>query len=449
MAVDVLVLGAGAGGMTAAAAAAALGLRVLLCEATDQVGGTTATSAGTVWIPMSDQAREAGVDDSRAKARSYLQALVGEDAKIDVFLDTGATALRFLELHTDLRFALVPRHPDYRQEVPGAVDGGRALAAVPYDGRLLGAEFRRIRPPREEFLALGGMMVGKDDIAPLTAPLSSWRSFRHSAALLARYAMDRLGYPRGTRLVMGNALVARLYSTLRRSAVDVRFLTHATRLLAEQGRVDRRRDHRTRRQRADRGEVRRRAGLRRGRLHCAASAGLRAQPGRRHRPRAGQRRPAGDRPPERRVLDAGVGLPRQGRAAARLSAYHPRPRQARLHRGRRGRRALHQRGALVPRLRAGDEGEGARAPIAVPLLPAVRRASAAQVRPRRGAARRARAGPAPALGLPALRRRLAGARRAARDPGRGARAHRRALQRRCRARRGCGVRQGRLIARPD
>jgi len=148
MAVDVLVLGAGAGGMTAAAAAAALGLRVLLCEATDQVGGTTATSAGTVWIPMSDQAREAGVDDSRAKARTYLQALVGSDGKIDVFLDTGPTALRFLERHTDLRFALVPRHPDYRQEVPGAVNGGRALAAVAYDGRLLGAEFRRIRPPR-------------------------------------------------------------------------------------------------------------------------------------------------------------------------------------------------------------------------------------------------------------------------------------------------------------
>ena len=238
MAVDVLVLGAGAGGMAAAAAASALGLRVMLCEATDQVGGTTATSAGTVWIPMSDQAREAGVDDSRAKARSYLQALVaGEDGKIDVFLDTGATALRFLERHTDLRFALVPRHPDYRQEIPGAVNGGRALAAVPYDGRLLGAEFRRIRPPREEFLALGGMMVGKDDIAPLIAPLSSWRSFRHSAALLGRYAMDRLRYPRGTRLVMGNALVARLYSTLRRRAVEVRFLTHATRLLVEQGRV--------------------------------------------------------------------------------------------------------------------------------------------------------------------------------------------------------------------
>ncbi|HEX6689580.1 MAG TPA: FAD-dependent oxidoreductase [Burkholderiales bacterium] len=234
---DVLVLGAGAGGMTAAAAAAAMGLRVLLCEATDQVGGTTATSAGTVWIPLSDQAREAGVDDSRANAHAYLRTLAGGGGMIDAFLDTGPVALRYLERNTELRFALVPRHPDYRQEAPGAVVGGRALAAAPYDGRLLGAEFRRIRAPREEFLALGGMMVGKDDIAPLVEPLSSWRSFRHSAALLGRYAADRLRYPRGTRLVMGNALVARLYATLRRLAVEMRFSTRATRLLVDGGRV--------------------------------------------------------------------------------------------------------------------------------------------------------------------------------------------------------------------
>src|SRR5688572_388673 len=237
MAVDVLVLGAGAGGMAAAAAASALGLRVMVCEATEQVGGTTATSAGTVWVPLNDHARDAGVEDSRANARAYLRALAGDGAMIDAFLDTGAAALRFFEANTELRFTLVPRHPDYRQEIPGAVTGGRALAAMPYDGRLLGAEFRRIRAPREEFLALGGMMVGKDDVAPLVGPLSSWRSFRHCAALLTRYGMDRLRYPRGTRLVMGNALVARLYATLRSKSVAVRFATHATRLLLEDGRI--------------------------------------------------------------------------------------------------------------------------------------------------------------------------------------------------------------------
>jgi phytoene dehydrogenase-like protein len=42
--VDVLVVGAGAAGMTSALVCALQGLDVLLCEKSDQVGGTTATS---------------------------------------------------------------------------------------------------------------------------------------------------------------------------------------------------------------------------------------------------------------------------------------------------------------------------------------------------------------------------------------------------------------------
>ncbi len=49
--VDLLVLGAGAGGMTAALVAAVHGLDVLLAEKTAVVGGTTAISAGSVWVP--------------------------------------------------------------------------------------------------------------------------------------------------------------------------------------------------------------------------------------------------------------------------------------------------------------------------------------------------------------------------------------------------------------
>jgi succinate dehydrogenase/fumarate reductase flavoprotein subunit len=64
--VDVLAIGAGMGGMRAALVAALHGFEVLLCEKTGQVGGTTATSAGTVWIPG---AREA---DDPAAAAQYL-----------------------------------------------------------------------------------------------------------------------------------------------------------------------------------------------------------------------------------------------------------------------------------------------------------------------------------------------------------------------------------------
>jgi succinate dehydrogenase/fumarate reductase flavoprotein subunit len=44
--------------MTAALVGAIEGLDVLLCEKTDQVGGTSATSAGTIWIPARARAEK-------------------------------------------------------------------------------------------------------------------------------------------------------------------------------------------------------------------------------------------------------------------------------------------------------------------------------------------------------------------------------------------------------
>ncbi|HEX5093449.1 MAG TPA: FAD-dependent oxidoreductase, partial [Burkholderiales bacterium] len=67
---DAIVLGAGAGGLTAACAAAARGLRVLLLEKTDRVGGTAAISGGMVWIPGNSKLAGAGLSDSEAEARA-------------------------------------------------------------------------------------------------------------------------------------------------------------------------------------------------------------------------------------------------------------------------------------------------------------------------------------------------------------------------------------------
>src|SRR6185312_3156868 len=76
--VDLLVVGAGPAGMTAALVASLEGLDVLLCEKSDQVGGTGATSAGTLWIPGNSQSRAAGYEDSAEQADRYLSGLVSE-----------------------------------------------------------------------------------------------------------------------------------------------------------------------------------------------------------------------------------------------------------------------------------------------------------------------------------------------------------------------------------
>ena len=135
--------------------------------------------------------------------------------------------LDYLEERTSVAFIPPPVHPDYHA-LPGAAVGGRALGAAPFDGRKLGQDFARVRPPRREFLVLGGMMVGKNDIPSLLHPFRSWENFANAARLLARQARDRLNHQRGTRLIMGNALVARLLYSLNQLAVEIRYQTPST-----------------------------------------------------------------------------------------------------------------------------------------------------------------------------------------------------------------------------
>src|SRR5215468_493563 len=119
--VDVLIFGAGMGGMSAALAASLEGLDVLLCEKTTQVGGTTSTSAGTVWIPGSNQAKRDGVPDSIENARCFLDAEIGPRAlkQREAFLDAGPETLDYLEARTEVKFIAPPMHPDYHSNQPG------------------------------------------------------------------------------------------------------------------------------------------------------------------------------------------------------------------------------------------------------------------------------------------------------------------------------------------
>ncbi|AJE21907.1 Fumarate reductase/succinate dehydrogenase flavoprotein domain-containing protein [Azotobacter chroococcum NCIMB 8003] len=90
---------------------------------------------------------------------------------------------------------------------------GRALEIAEYDGRRLGARFKDLRRPPDGMLLFGGMMVNRVDIQHFLGIKSSPKSLWHCLKLMARYGVDRLSHPRGTRLTVGNALIARLAST--------------------------------------------------------------------------------------------------------------------------------------------------------------------------------------------------------------------------------------------
>lgn len=223
--VDLLVLGAGPAGMAAALFADIAGLKVVLAEKSGQVGGTAATSAGTLWIPGNSQSRRAGMQDDPADAARYMDRLISVGGERNrrlrrAYLESAVPAIDHLEANTEVKFVACGRHPDYRDE-PGAAVSGRAIVPQMFDGRLLGRAFEQVRPPIPEFLVFGGMMVGKDDIPRLVGRFRSLGNFSHSARIFLRYLTDRLQFSRGTRLTMGNALVARMFYSLRRRGVEL------------------------------------------------------------------------------------------------------------------------------------------------------------------------------------------------------------------------------------
>jgi succinate dehydrogenase/fumarate reductase flavoprotein subunit len=214
---DLVVIGAGGAGLSAALFAAIDGAKVLVVERTEYVGGTTAWSAGTTWVPGTHHAAPINPNDTLADVTTYLNHAVGTQAPSalrDAFLRSGPEAVAKIEAQSSVKFRPYPKHPDYISDLPGSSLNGRALEPLPFDGRLLGDLFPLLRPPIPEFTVLGGMMVDRTDINHLLAMTKSWAAFTYSARILWRHLGDRLTHARGTRLVMGNALVGRLFHAL-------------------------------------------------------------------------------------------------------------------------------------------------------------------------------------------------------------------------------------------
>ncbi|MEO8718942.1 MAG: FAD-dependent oxidoreductase [Burkholderiales bacterium] len=237
---DAIVVGAGAGGLTAACVAAAEGLKTLLVEKSPLVGGTTAVSGGMVWIPANLKMAAAGIEDSVDNARRYLDAAAPparEPQVREAFLRRAPEAIEYLEERTALRLRPVLNYPDYYPALPGATPGGRVLEPVEFDARILGADFALLRWPLAEFMLFGGMMIARPDLPHFRAALSSPRSAARVLRLAAEYAWQRLGAPRGTRLVLGNALVAHLLKSALDLKVSLQLGTGVKRLVLRDGAV--------------------------------------------------------------------------------------------------------------------------------------------------------------------------------------------------------------------
>lgn len=213
---DLLVVGSGAAGMAAAIAAKHNGLSPVIIEKSDLFGGSTAVSGGAIWVPGNPIAAAAGMADTREAARRYLQSEAGNlfNAElVDAFLDKGPEAIGFFHEKTALKMSHRAVSPDYHSDAEGATEGGRALDAHDFDGRELGADLYRMRPPIQDFTILGGMPLGRPDIFHFLRMTRSAKSFAYATRTVLRYLRDRATWGRNTRLVMGAAVSGRLAKT--------------------------------------------------------------------------------------------------------------------------------------------------------------------------------------------------------------------------------------------
>ncbi|RIV86816.1 FAD-dependent oxidoreductase [Aurantiacibacter zhengii] len=237
---DVVVAGSGAGGLAAAVTAARAGLDVLVLEKADVVGGTTARSGGVLWLPGNHLTKGDDPDTDRAQAREYIRELAGNgfDAdRVDAFLNNAADMARFFEDETEVAFAPQPQFPDYHPEVAGASEGGRSVVAAPYDGRELGGELKRLRPPLREITFVGMMFNASQEVQHFFRATRSLKSAIYVAKRLMIHGWELARHGRAMRLTNGNALAARLFASALRNGVEVRTGCGISTLMIREGEV--------------------------------------------------------------------------------------------------------------------------------------------------------------------------------------------------------------------
>ena len=145
---DVIVLGTGIAGLAAALAASQKGMRPLVLEKADKVGGGTTNSYGLIWIGNNHIASAAGYKDSRDEILAYMRFLAGGEAfeeNLNAYVDQSPEALRFFEA-CGIPFRITKGVGDhYLGVAPGAKAEGRSLEVDLISGYDLGEWRNRVR----------------------------------------------------------------------------------------------------------------------------------------------------------------------------------------------------------------------------------------------------------------------------------------------------------------
>jgi len=142
---DVVVVGSGIGGLTAALAAHEHGLRPLVLEKDERVGGASAASGGQVWVGANHLMERQGLDDSVEDALRYVRELAAADDTIfdpavaRQWVESARLVARRLEELGVVEWETIPGYADYYWPgVAGSRPEGRYVTGALFPGRRLG-----------------------------------------------------------------------------------------------------------------------------------------------------------------------------------------------------------------------------------------------------------------------------------------------------------------------
>jgi len=233
---DLVVVGSGAAGMAAAVTAATEGLDVLVLEKTALYGGTTALSAGVLWIPNNSLMKRAGIADSPEDALTYLKHNIGNrvaEPKLRAFVTHAPRMVDYMLANSALEFKLVDGFPDYRPETPGGCKGGRAIEPKVFPGRKLGDLFDQLRGASA--VVPGGLVCTVAELRKLAFVRANPLGLLKVWTFIPRNLWNRLAARR--HISVGGALAARLRMSLHQKGVPLWLETALDELITRDGAV--------------------------------------------------------------------------------------------------------------------------------------------------------------------------------------------------------------------
>lgn len=206
--------------MSAAIRACDLGASVLIVEAADKYGGSTAISGGVVWVPDNAQLPSRGITDSQADSLAYLREItLGQvpEVRLVAYVEHAKRMLAYMAEHTWLKLDSLEHYSDYYVEAPGGKRGGRSMEPLPFDASELGEQFALLMEPHRQSQIMGLFGITAREahgflVPSLAARLKiTWRLLQYGLRWFKRRRFHR-----DTKLHAGNALIGRL----RRSLMD-------------------------------------------------------------------------------------------------------------------------------------------------------------------------------------------------------------------------------------